>query len=98
MLLEHKSEEAKIPKQPKTDKDVGTNQLTIATTVGVIPLIDELKGIKAFELVSKSANVFEKLVWGVIFIGGMMWAAHFLKNEFHSWQVHPTIISNKNVT
>ena len=72
-------------------------KLPISTKVGDTQLIDELKGIKAFELVSKATNVFEKIVWGVVFIGGMIWAAQWLVKEFQSWQDHPTIISNINV-
>ena len=59
--------------------------------------INELKGIKTFDLISKAANVFEKFIWGVIFIFGLIWVSYFLANELKSWQVNPSITVNKNV-
>ena len=59
--------------------------------------INELKGIKTFDLISKAANVFEKFIWGVIFIFGIVWVSYFLANELQSWQVNPLITVNKNV-
>ena len=59
--------------------------------------INELKGITSLGLFSKAGNVLEKIVWGAIFIAGILWAAYFLVNEFKSLQVNPSIISNKNM-
>ena len=86
MVLEHSY---------KTKK--GNSKPPISTTFGGTQLIDELKGIRAFELVSKATNACEKIIWGVVLIGGMAWAAQWLVNEFQSWQLHPTIISQQNV-
>ena len=58
--------------------------------------INELKGIKSLDLVANAANVLEKLAWGAVFIPGILWAAYFLLNQFKSWQVNPSIISNIN--
>ena len=59
--------------------------------------INELKGIKSLDLVANAANVFEKIAWGAVFIAGILWAAYFLVNEFKSWHVNPSIISNSNM-
>ena len=47
---------------------------------------NELKGIKSFDLLFKAGNVFEKLIWGVVFLIGIFWASYFLLNEVQSWQ------------
>ena len=59
--------------------------------------INELKSIKSLDLVGKAANLLEKLVWSIVFISGILWAAYFLVNEFKSWQDNPSIISNINM-
>ena len=59
--------------------------------------INELKSIKSLDLVGKAANLLEKLVWSIVFISGIIWAAYFLVNEFKSWQDNPSIISNINM-
>ena len=98
MVLEHRSV-AKIQQQPEKVKNRVNDQPSISAALGMQQalLIDELKGIKTFDLVTKGANMLEKVVWGVVFIAGMLWAAYFMVNEVKSWQVHPTIVSNKIV-
>ena len=55
----------------------------VTKQTGPTKFINELKSIKSFDLISKSATVFEKIVWGAVFIVGIIWATFFLVNEEH---------------
>ena len=69
----------------------------VTKQTGPTKFINELKSIKSFDLISKSATVFEKIVWGAVFIVGIIWATFFMVNEFQTWQVNPSIIRHKKL-
>ena len=96
MVLEQRKIEPKNIQLEKLEEKEAT-MVPMHTRPWVTIFINELRGIKSLDLVAKSANVLEKIIWGLVFISGMMWAAHFLANEFKYWQVNPSIISNKKV-
>ena len=60
---------------------------------------NELKGgIKTIDLASKSVTSLEKLLWYVVCMSGMIWAAWFVPTQFQIWMNNPTTIMKKEMT
>ena len=59
---------------------------------------NELKGgIKTIDLASKSVTCLEKLLWFVVGISGIIWAAWFVPNQFQIWMNNPTTIMKEEM-
>ena len=61
-------------------------------------LIEKLKGIATFDLLTNSSSLIEKILWLLLVIIGICWGYHFMKYEMiDTWKEQPKIISKANV-
>ena len=97
MILEQRKVEAEAPKHLEviTEQEAIQEPRCIKPSATIVT--NEFKGIKSLDLLSKAANMLEKLIWGVVFIFGMFWASYFLIYETQSWQGAPSVIRWQNL-